>query len=483
MKNVRFLITLFLFIPFLVQSQNLEVSVVKNYKNWHWDSVFVAKNNYISLAVVPDAAGRILEYNLAETPSLWLNPALFGKSFSPTDEVKKNEWRNFGGYRLVPIPVDNCAINEKGEKVKRWPPPAIIGDSPYKTKIETDAKGRKLIKVESGIQNLPVPLYNEQAKQFSSPKYVDEQLQYKRSLFIGEETSLVFIEHVLINKGNKPVDRGIMTTSQHVSCTDTALQDGKNYVAYIPFDAEHKLPDGKQYEITGTAQEHWNFVNKNRMPLDKNNPEHVEKYLNQGKNWTGEVAPGVFEIHYDYNLMSGFHMISSKSWLAYVNKINQTAFVKLLEPFNKNLNYEFGTNACIYNSALETGYLETEVKTPIYHLEPKQSVTYREVHGAAKILSTPILEVNRTGIITKRMGYDEKLKNIAGEYGVFIAGDAVLAMYDNWGKLLKEVFLGDVSPVKPLQFSLNSIKDLKEAKLFIKDKANKNHLLDSYKTY
>lgn len=46
------------------------VSVVDIYKNWQWDSVFVAKNKYISLAVVPDAAGRVLEYILGEVT--WL---------------------------------------------------------------------------------------------------------------------------------------------------------------------------------------------------------------------------------------------------------------------------------------------------------------------------------------------------------------------------------------------------------------------------
>ena len=40
------------------------VSVEKNYKGWNWENVHVAKNKYISLAVVPDAGGRILEYKL-----------------------------------------------------------------------------------------------------------------------------------------------------------------------------------------------------------------------------------------------------------------------------------------------------------------------------------------------------------------------------------------------------------------------------------
>ena len=117
-----------------VAQQTETVSVEENYKNWNWKNVHVAKNKYISLVVVPDAGGRILEYNLGEVPSLWLNSQMLGKTFPATDEIKMNEWRNFGGYRLVPLPYENCSVNREGNRGKRWPPPAIIGDAKYEVK-------------------------------------------------------------------------------------------------------------------------------------------------------------------------------------------------------------------------------------------------------------------------------------------------------------------------------------------------------------
>ena len=36
---------------------DVSVSIIKNYKNWKWDKIFVAKNKFISVAIVPDAAG------------------------------------------------------------------------------------------------------------------------------------------------------------------------------------------------------------------------------------------------------------------------------------------------------------------------------------------------------------------------------------------------------------------------------------------
>lgn len=95
------------------------INVEYNYKNWGWEKVFVAKNKYIHLSIVPEAAGRILEYNLGDIPSLWINPKLLGKSYAPNDMVRMDEWRNFGGFRLVPIPIDNCAQDIFGNKTKR----------------------------------------------------------------------------------------------------------------------------------------------------------------------------------------------------------------------------------------------------------------------------------------------------------------------------------------------------------------------------
>ncbi|TCI90398.1 hypothetical protein [Tenacibaculum sp. M341] len=458
-------------------NKNSSVSIIKNYKNWKWDDVMVAKNKFISVAVVPKAAGRVLEYNLGDTPSLWINPKLFGKSFSNDEHVKIKDWRNFGGYRLVPIPVNNCAINKNGKKVKRWPPPVSIGDAPYNAEIIQN-DGISSIKVTSGIQNLPVPKFDYKSKSFSVPEKIEEQFQYSRSLYIEENSSLVFINHTLTNKGNQTIERGLKISSQHISRSKPELEDGENFIAHIPFDKNLKLPDGKQFHISVTPESRWRYINRNRMKLDKNNPEHIKKYFNKGTNWTGEVSPGIYETHYDYYLMGGIEMVSSKSWLSYVNKTNNTAFVKIFEPYNPKLTYENGANSVIFHSGLEDGYLETEVKTPIYTLEAGESFNYKEIHGAAKIKSSLILDVNKSGIITQRLNFNKKSNILSGEYGVFREGKASLQITDNLGNV-SEVYIDTVDPLNTftLKHTSNKIAKAKTILLLIKSN-NKNYILD-----
>ncbi len=426
-------------------AQEHTVSVKKNYKDWNWENVHVAKNKYISLAVVPDAAGRILEYNLGEVPSLWINDELKGKTFPATDEVKQNEWRNFGGYRLVPLPFENCSVDKDGNRGKRWPPPAIIGDAKYEVTKGKNDLGFETIEVKSGIQPLPVPKFFKN-QGFVHPNKVEEQLQYSRTLYIEPNSSLVFIDHKLKNVGVSNVKRGLKISSQHVSETTKGLHDGKNYVAYVPFDKNLKLPNGKQFEITTNADQRWRYLNRNRFKLDKKNPEHIEKYYNHGTNWNGEVAPGIYEVAYDYNQMAGIHMIASDSWLCYVNKKTNTAFAKIMEPYNSKLEYDHGLNNAIFCSGLSEGYIETEVQTPLYDLAPNKSFNYREIHGAAQIENSPILAVKLAGITTRKMTFTNSEKFIEGTYGVFKEGTAVLEFKKN-DKILKTQKLGFVNPL------------------------------------
>ena len=472
----------FLMILYVFPQKSKTVFTVDNYKGWGWKNVHVAKNKYISLAVVPEAAGRILEYNLGEVPSLWLNPELLGKSFPATDEVKINEWRNFGGYRLVPLPYENCSVDQEGNRGKRWPPPAIIGDAKYNVTMGKNDMNHQTIEVQSDVQELPVPQFFGK-KGFVYPVKIEEKLQYSRSLYIKENSSLVIIDHLLKNVGETEVKRGLKISSQHVSETEKGLHDGENYVAYIPFDKNIKLPNGEQFEITTNPDLRWRYLNRNRFKLNKENPEHIKKFYNHGTNWNGEVAPGIYEVEYDYNQMAGLHIIASESWLCYVNKKTNTAFAKIMEPYNPELEYDHGLNNAIFCSGLSEGYLETEVQTPLYKLQPQESFVYREIHGAAQIDSTPVLNVNLAGVTTQKMTLNNEQTSILGTYGVFTEGVSLIRVKDDNGQIIDEQIVQPVNPLKIFKLNLdfNTKSEAKIIELLIKDSSKNELLLDSIK--
>ncbi|WP_281614871.1 hypothetical protein [Flammeovirga sp. SubArs3] len=475
MKKQLVLISLLLSF-FYSSAQELEK--IKDYKGWKWEDIYILSNEFISVAVVPEAGGRVLEYSLDQTNSLWVNPKEFGNKYSSSDEVKSNQWRNFGGYRLVPTPVENCALGADGKRSKRWPPPVVIGDAPYTvTKIE-EKKGQAEIDIQSGVQHLPVPKWIPKEKRFSVPKVPEESMQYSRSLSIDQNSSKVYYLHTLKNVGKTTIERGIMLSSQHQSWSDVKKQDGENFVAYIPFSPELQLPDGKQYHINVTPESHWRFVNRRRFPLDKNNPEHVEKFYNIGTNWTGEVAPGIFEIYFDYNMMGGFHIISSSSWVCYANKLENKVFAKYFEKYDPKLKYDHDVNIAIYNSGLETGYLETEVKTPIYTLKGGEEFTFKETHAAAQVLSLPVLSLNETGVVTNKLTYDSKEHKVTAQYGTFIQGELLLQCFNDKNKLIEDIQLHQVSPLKGIDLNTVVPERTSFVKIIVVDKDKKEHVLD-----
>ena len=60
------------------------VTLNTSYLDWGWDSVYVMDNGLISLAVVPDIGGRMLQYSLGAHLSMWIDNAYKGATY-PSD--------------------------------------------------------------------------------------------------------------------------------------------------------------------------------------------------------------------------------------------------------------------------------------------------------------------------------------------------------------------------------------------------------------
>ncbi len=136
-------------------------------------------------------------------------------------------------------------------------------------------------------------------------------------------------------------------------------------------------------------------------------------------------------------------------------------------------------NLAIFNSGIVTGYLETEVKTPIHYLVPGESCDYNEIHGAVKNLTTPVLGVNLAEIITQKLSCKKSI--ITEQYGIFNEGRAILRFLDNSDKLVTEVVLEEVNPLRafPFEYLMKNMGNVAKAELYIEGIHKELHLLDS----
>ncbi len=107
--SIQIIVCTLLFISTLrANAGTLTLDTIQNYKNW---KALVIKNEYITVATVPEMGGNILQYDFGIDTFLLLEPKTFGKSFSDGLGISpfENSW-GFGGFETWPMP-------------EGWPPP------------------------------------------------------------------------------------------------------------------------------------------------------------------------------------------------------------------------------------------------------------------------------------------------------------------------------------------------------------------------
>ena len=86
-KSLLLLLFLAVEISF-AQTSTVSVEVDSNYNNWGWKAI-VIKNNLITFATVPAIGARAMQYDLGTLPSLYVNPSLLGKTYTP---AQNGDW-------------------------------------------------------------------------------------------------------------------------------------------------------------------------------------------------------------------------------------------------------------------------------------------------------------------------------------------------------------------------------------------------------
>jgi len=273
-----------LLLSFLTITEAQKSAVYNVESKFGWDEVLTLQNEFITLSTVP-ATGRTLEFNLNDHPFLWKNTQMFGKVFSQNDSITAAQWRNYGGHRITLLPR-LYTKNPEGEWLKRWPPPAIIESSPYSFSQNKSLSGYKGFSITSGEQVLPSP-FSIKNSFYQAPE--EERLVYSRSMQIEDGSSKVYINHVLKNAGDKPVERGMLAVCQHIS--NHGNRDGQNFWAYFPVDSAYLMPDNSIADISMKPERLWELAKK-KLKLTEADTVMKSHYYTQGKHYRGIIVPG-----------------------------------------------------------------------------------------------------------------------------------------------------------------------------------------------
>ena len=387
MRYWRFSLLLVMAISICVHAQDGDVKVesIDNYREWGWNALTM-ENGLITLATVPSIGARIMQYDLGEHRSIFINEDELGKLYEPG---ARSPWHNYGGYKVWPAPQDRWG----------WPPPPILDSGVYEATVETTSPDSATVFVSGPVEQWKTP-----------------GLRFERRTTIFRGNSRVRMEQTIINEGDKADSWSVWDVTQQI-VNHPGERDFENFWVYFPIAADSR------YGSRGVR---------------------VSK---ESEAWKGEVAPGIFGVQY---LPEGKKIFadSPQGWVCYVDEREGYAYAKTFALSEGGEYPDQGANVEVWLNSDPLLYLEVEVLSSIVELPPNGGrYTFTEDWWAAKIHG-PILEVNQVGAIAGRLHIADGVLNSSA--GVFHEGQAQVVFVSEDGSILKKGQIHAVTPLETL---------------------------------
>jgi hypothetical protein len=374
MKRLRqrlFCILIFLCFFSLVKSQEttLTLDTIANYKNWGWEAL-VIHNEYITVAIVPEMGGNILQYDFGVDTFLLLEPNTFGRTFdvasgkSPFDGA----W-GFGGYETWPTP-------------EGWPPPPNMTYRKYSYVIETCNSDSIIILLKS----------EKETERFPGMK-----LERKISAF--SHSTKVKVENTIINMNTNPVNYGMMNVN-YVRVNHNNLSDYTNFSVSFPINQASKFGNKGVY-----------------FDFNQNSPSYL-----------GQINPGIFSVEYSQIRGKVFADVKD-GWGSYVDKKDSQAYIRVFDVFEGETYPDDGARLEVYVSP-NPNFMAIEVMSPMKKLAANGGQYTFEDNLFSTKLNNTILKATHAGASTERLAFDSLTNKITGAFGVFYKGEVRLSYYD-----------------------------------------------------
>ena len=355
--------------------------VEPDYNGWGWTS-YVMENGLITVAVTPVIGARVMQYDLGDHPSIYVNPAEFGKTYTLTNS---SPWYNYGGYKNWPAPQDRWV----------WPPPMTLDAGICEAEITVNSPDSSVLYTKGPAETLT---------KWSAAK----GLKFDRRLTIYKGSSRVRVDQILINQSDREVQWSVWDITQCV-VNHPGEEDWDQFWVYFPIRKDSQFGEKGFWVMSGGGS----------------NPQ-----------WKPNVAEGISAVQYLHNSGAKVGADSDGGWVSYVDERDGYTYAKRF-PYFEGMEYpDKGSSVEVYTSN-GLPYLEVEVLSPIVPLSPGGSYTFTEDWYAAKV-GGPTLEVNEVGAIKGRLAVHVTgdQADLTGTYGIFYVGNAEIVFKDAGGKVL-----------------------------------------------
>ncbi|RNC84341.1 MAG: T9SS C-terminal target domain-containing protein [Balneola sp.] len=376
------LLAVLLAMPIIAQD-SLHINLVENHNNWGWEA-WVMDNGLISISTVPAIGARIMEYDLGNHSSIFVNPDELGNTYTPESN---SEWPNFGGFKNWPAPQSRW----------NWPPPPTLDFGVYEA--DTSATSDSIsITVTSPVE-----------------QWRAADLRFQRRTTMYRNTSRVKVEQIIINEGSSSQEWSVWDVTQNIT-NHPGETDFENFWVYFPINPNSLFgDDGVKISANSSA-------------------------------WVGEVADGIYGVQFKPEAKKIF-ADSHIGWIAYVDERENYVYAKTFQIDEEAEYPDDGARVEVWINN-NPYYLEVEVLSPIVSLSANGgNYTFTEDWWAAKIEGGPVLSVTNAGAAT-RFEYSPSIGRLTGAFGVFHEAYAQLEYLDSSGGVITSTNPIEVSPLE-----------------------------------
>ena len=382
-----------------------QVQVISNEPYEGWDCLKL-KNGLVTMVVVPDLGGRVMEYKLSGYPFFFVNDEEKGRLYPPEQQITaQREWHNFGGFKVWPAPQSAW-----GERLaEAWPPPATFDAMPFASEV-LDDKAAAAVRMES----IPDP--------------EGTGLQTSRELRLYGGGTHVSVKETFTNVTNQPVKWGIWDITQVRGALEADKPYSEKAMVYFPLSRKSKHERG--------------FVE-----LTKGEETEMAR-----AQWKPNIVDGIMGVTYLQNV-GKIGADSPGGWIAYVDELHSKVYVKRFEVFPDEDYPDQDSTVAVYTDG-ELPYIEMEVMGPVREIPPGESYTF-DIDWYSCSCNGPIRDCTDTGVIAQPLALKEQADQdpvLTGKFGIFYRGSARVLLLDDKGQA-REYKKVPVSPAQPLELN------------------------------
>lgn len=377
-------------------------ATVANHHAWGWPAL-VLGNGLVTLAVVPAAGGRVLQYDLGHHPFLWVNPAEQGKTYAPAED---DPFHDFGGFKTWVAPQYAW---RRG--LGAGPPAPHLDCGQWSAVISAQDTASAVIESESPIET------------FSA--WYASGLQMARRYTLVRGSTKVHVEATLRNTGKTSTVVSLWDDTQLVGAHEGAT-DYDRFWVYYPLNRASAFGARGYLAFPGLAAGYGDG------------------------QWRSASDDGLGAVQYLHR--SGrIGADSDGGWICYVDEREGYCMAKRFA-YQPGKHYPDGGTSIAVATSDRQPTISMQVLSPLVDLAVGTAFTFSEDWYATRI-DGPVQAVNDAGVVKRRLGVSAgagaKSLHVDGTYGVFCEGTAALSAVDaGGGRIALTSFY--VSPIQPL---------------------------------